>query len=72
MEPDQTAADASETELSTAMLAEPDATNPTPSGKRQLRVLADLGHPFAWGFLAAAGLLVATSLGGALSALGSG
>ena len=69
MEPDQTAADASETELSTAMLAEPDATNPTPSGKRQLRVLADLGHPFAWGFLAAAGLLVATSLGGALSAL---
>lgn len=35
----------------------------------KFRVLADLGSPFTWGFLAAAGALVAISLGGALVSL---
>jgi predicted PurR-regulated permease PerM len=42
---------------------------PTAKARRPLHVLADLGHPFAWGFLAAVGALVAVSLSGALAAL---
>jgi len=42
---------------------------PTPAARPKLRVLADLGHPFTWGFVAAAGVLLAIALGGALTAL---
>jgi predicted PurR-regulated permease PerM len=45
--------------------------SPFPSGLRRLRVVAELGHPFRWGFVATAGALVAISLGGALASLSS-
>ena len=42
------------------------AVGPTP---RRWRLAVDLGHPFAWGFTATAGGLVAIALGGSLASL---
>ncbi|GAB3819845.1 AI-2E family transporter [Tessaracoccus terricola] len=52
------------------MSQEPES-RPTPLPRRRPRKLVDanLGNPFAWGFLATLGGLVAISLGGALSSL---
>ena len=42
---------------------------PPSSGRNPLRVFAELGKPFRWGFLATVGCLVALAIGGAVSSL---
>lgn len=42
---------------------------PPSSGRVPLRVFAELGKPFRWGFLATVGCLVALAIGGAVSSL---
>jgi predicted PurR-regulated permease PerM len=44
-------------------------TPPPPPRPTPLRVFTELGHPFRWGFAAAAGALIAIALGGALTSL---
>jgi predicted PurR-regulated permease PerM len=45
------------------------AVTPHPSHHRRTRFAVDLGHPFAWGFTATVGALVALSLAGAVASL---
>lgn len=49
----------------------PSATNADQpvTGRRSLRVVAELAHPFAWAFVGTIGVLLALSLGSAIAAL---